>query len=467
MQSFFFSPLRLRCTRNRTLKRVETRRKCAAFSRVRVFESAFSLGFSLRLAALRLAVRMPAAHDAASDRIDPFPFGIPLDNFASPLPHKISTSKWLSNNGNGELDDSMRPTRLSSSSRLAEEIPSDLARITRRGSAGSPRPSDGYGSTTSQPARVTRQRSSLPDHKIEIPRALRARKAALDDDDDEAEYQEEEDIDGEGEPDLDVEMDEEPVRPSASTARKTRRIADSDDEELEVRVPDKVATVSTRGRAVMRPAQYASDEESFEDDDVKPKKSLSRGRPKDDAFVEHDEEYDANEEEDEGYGGGGRRSSRSHGRSGASGRRSTRSSNRQTGNGNGNGPTRRPRKIDAAYESGTPESTTEDDDMMMNDDDDDDDDDDMVVKKKDYKLRQRQKKVNYLIPPADAYDMPISKNDKGKGKSRRGPGSWMPANMSGAQYAALYPEKARDGSDSVRFPSRSRLFDADCLDGIG
>ena len=393
---------------------------------------------------------MPAENDAADDRSSPSLFGNLLDDFLPALPHKISTSKWLSNNVNADLEHDMLPTRLPSNSRLAEGFPTDFARTAQLGSAGSPRNSDGYGSTTSQPTRVTRQRSSLPDPKVDISqnqpaRSLRGRKAVIDDDDEE--YQAEEDVDGEGEVDPDVEMEEERVGPRASTTRKARRIADSESEEVEVRVPDKMVTVSTRGRSVVRPVQYASDEESFEDEDVKPKKGgLSRGRPKDDEFVAEDAEFDENEEEDLLYGA--RRSNRNgYGRAASKGRRTTRSSNRQPSNGNTNGSTRRTRKIDAAYESGTPESTTEDDAMM--DEDDDDDDDDILFKKKDYKLRQRQKKVNYLIPPADAYDIPPGKLDKGKGKSRRGPGSWMPANMSGAQYAALYPEKAHDGSDSV------------------
>ena len=411
---------------------------------------------------------MPAASDATSSRKAPFPFGIPLDDFPSTLPGpKISTTKWLSNNANGELDDGMRYPRVSSTSRLAGELPTDFARTTRAGSGAASRPSTGSDGYSSESARVTRQRSSLPDSKVDISqnqpaRSLRTRKSIPDDDGDD--YQEEEDVDGEGEVDPDVEMEEERVAPRAAATRKTRRIVDSESDEVEVRVPDKMATVSTRGRSVIRPVQYASDEESFEDDEVKPKGSLSRGRrEKDDLFVENDEEFDGNEEEDIDYGTA-RNSRGGYTRPPARGRRSTRSSNRPT-NGNNNGPGRRTRKVDANYESGTPESTTEDD-MIINDDDEDDEDD-MGTKKKDYKLRQRQKKVNYLIPPADAYDIPVSKNDKGKGKSRRGPGSWMPANMSGAQYAALYPDKPQNGSDSVRFSPRSSLSSADEILGTG
>lgn len=364
---------------------------------------------------------------------------------------KISTSKWLSNHSNhsnlaSDDEDAMHRRANPRRGPSRESQPGGRA---RRSDSNVSRGDDGYGSGPAAPTgRATRSRASLqsapaasptPEPEPQ-PRTLRARKSVIKDD------EQDDDVDGEGEPDPDV------VMPANDRARRSSgriRISSTTDDEEGQRSP-RIATTSTRGRSGARSMYYdgpVSDESS---DGLKPPRLLRRSRQRNDEFVENDDDFDQNEVVDEGYGV--RRSSR-HTDTGS--RRMTRSSNRRS-------PSDEPRgrKNDAAYDESTELSSSDDED----DEEEDEDDEDEQGVKKTYTFRQRAKKVNYFLPPVNTFDMlPTDRNDKGKGKGKaqKHSGSWLPPNMSTAQYAALYPEKARDPPDSVWSHSSSVLCCAD------
>ena len=169
-----------------------------------------------------------------------------------------------------------------------------------------------------------------------------------------------------------------------------------------------------------------------------------------DEFVEADEEYD------EGDGGYGERK-----RSGRLGEKQMRAqqeakdansrARRQANRGSvsqrtepKSRATRNSQKADASFEGDEHDETqsdTDDDDLDLHDEEEDEDG--VVVPR----TLRRKKQVNYYtLPPLEA--PPEKKNKKGKHRADD-PFSGLPANLTGAQWAELYPDKAAQG-DSVR-----------------
>lgn len=268
-----------------------------------------------------------------------------------------------------------------------------------------------------------------------------------------------------------VTQDDEVIPTSTRPKRAIKqRVVVSDDEEdyedEESHRPQTIATVTTRGRVTTRPVLYQ--EVSDDDfDDVKPATStrggLQRGGRKSNDFVEEDEEYNRDEEDDLGYGQPKRKSNRmsdlaqkrrkqqSNTRNGG---RITRNSSRlsQSGPNGGKASKRVDRNYDSAVATSGSDSDDVEDSLDLHDEDEDSTGSQAAKK---YELRARGEKKNYYVPPPNAFDPPAAP-DKGKGRGRppKKFGSFLPANMSGAAYAALYPDKSRD-ADSVRIHSPS------------
>jgi hypothetical protein len=261
-----------------------------------------------------------------------------------------------------------------------------------------------------------------------------------------AEGDEDGEFDGE-ERDHDMEDDDDAVV-SIRPKRTTRRVVESDDEDEaeEVVAAKRVATVTTRGRSTVRPVHY---NDGPSDEDSKPsngRKGLQRGGRTEEDFVDEGDEDDLEEEDDSKGYGSRKRSSRATELT-QKRKRQAAASGRTTRNG---GQSARAKKDSSrrstSYGMSTIGSSTEDDDLNLNDDDEEDD----LGAGKEYKLRKRGEKVNYFLPAVNAFDIPQLErnNKKAKGRIPKNFGSFLPANMSGAQYAELYPDKNRD-ADSV------------------
>ena len=202
--------------------------------------------------------------------------------------------------------------------------------------------------------------------------------------------------------------------------------------------PRRIATTTSSGRQTRRPAFYG---ESENEDDQKPQRrgGLRRGGSRSGYHgdgVEDDEDYQA---EDGEYGT--RRSTRQRDRSS---KRASQSRGNQRS-------TRSSRRGDRDH-SFHGDSTDADTDEEMLDLADDDDNDSLGNEQGANSRRLRNKpRVNYYAP----LTLEAPKNDKkDKGKRRQNgddgnPFAGLPANMTGAQWAALYPEGGQP-SDSVR-----------------
>lgn len=238
--------------------------------------------------------------------------------------------------------------------------------------------------------------------------------------------------------------DEENLVGGRSLRPRRGRVIDSEESADEFQpsaAPRRVTTTTSSGRQTRRPAFYG---ESENEDDHKPQRrgGLRRGGSRSGYHgdgVEDDEDYQA---EDGEYGT--RRSTRQRDRSSKRGsqsrgnQRSTRSSRRDDRDHSFNG-----------------DSTDADTDEEMLDLADDDDNDSLANEQGANGRRLRNKpRVNYYAP----LTLEAPKNDKkDKGKRRQNgndgnPFAGLPANMTGAQWAALYPEGGQP-SDSVRPPA--------------
>ncbi|GAA5932227.1 hypothetical protein JCM3775_001165 [Rhodotorula graminis] len=237
--------------------------------------------------------------------------------------------------------------------------------------------------------------------------------------------------------------------------RPRRVIVDTDDDDEEAYHAQQrlVTTITTSsGRTTRRPQFYG---ESDEEDEVKPQgasRGLRRGNAYHGAGVEQDDEYTAAADDDDEYGGNGN-PRRGRSRRVADKQRSQRQQRERSGLTQPSRPrtrqTRNSRKADQSYEhdDDTEVDTDEDDEML----DLEDEDDSLGQDKEGSSRRLRNKpRVNYFVPLS--LDAPANK-DKGKGKQRRvdedgNPFAGLPANMTGAQWAALYPEGGQPSSDS-------------------
>ena len=225
---------------------------------------------------------------------------------------------------------------------------------------------------------------------------------------------------------------------------------DEDDDSYSQQRPVKVITTSS-GRTTRRPTFYG---ESENEDEVKPqgtRRGLRRGNDYHGAGVEQDDEYTVAAEDDDEYGVSGN-PRRGRSRRVAEKQRSQRQQRERSGLTQPSRPrtrqTRNSRKADQSYEhdDDTEVDTDEDDEML----DLEDDNDSLGQDKEGSSRRLRNKpRVNYFVPLS--LDAPAK--DKGKGKQRRtnedgNPFAGLPANMTGAQWAALYPEGGQPSSDS-------------------
>ncbi|KAI5478471.1 AAA family ATPase [Pseudohyphozyma bogoriensis] len=253
-----------------------------------------------------------------------------------------------------------------------------------------------------------------------------------------------------GDEDAYGEDEEEVVGRSTRAKGKKRVVIDEDDEDEEAEKPQVVVTTSLHGRKVKRPVHYAgASDDSEEDEVVKPAGRIRRGgssRKQEDDFVEQDED------DGEDYGYGERRSTRSSGRS-------TRDSEKKRKDAERNRRIKR-ENADISYETeGEHDETgtdTDEEDLDLHDDDDDDIIEGVPTKRN---LRQKAKIDYYTIPPLEA------PADKKKKKGRSGdPFSGLPMNMTGAQWAALYPEKngqpdsSDDDTPDLSSPRKAALF---------
>ncbi|BGP44653.1 TAT-binding protein-like protein 7, AAA ATPase [Rhodotorula kratochvilovae] len=252
----------------------------------------------------------------------------------------------------------------------------------------------------------------------------------------------------------------EPAEASGHGLRPRRRpvIPDSDDEDEEAFVAQQrlVTTTTSSGRQTKRPQFYG---ESDAEEDVKPqgtRRGLRRGSGYHGDGVEQDEDYTAAHDDDDDYGSGG------GGRAGGSGRsRSRRQADKQRSlrrtrdRGSLTQPsrpkartTRNSRKADQSYEHDEDTEFDTDEEML----DLEDDNDSLAQENEASGRRLRNKpRVNYYVPLQ--LDAPANGKDKGKGKQCRtdedgNPFAGLPANMTGAQWAALYPEGGQPSDSS-------------------
>ncbi|KAK4705160.1 ATPase family AAA domain-containing protein 2, partial [Phenoliferia sp. Uapishka_3] len=282
-------------------------------------------------------------------------------------------------------------------------------------------------------------------------RPVRARKAVVKDSEDEDE-------------DEDVVIEED----GATRASKARVPDDEEEEEEAHQQPKLVMTTTRHGRITTKPVHYAGASASSEESDHPRRTRLTRGR-KSGGFVVEDEEYDA---ADGGYGEmkrSGRLSQKqahfeqeakdaSRARRGA--QRASSLSKRSESKPRS---TRNSQKHDASFEGDleeedSPTDSNDEEDLDL----DDEGSDGVVVPRR--KLRQRQGKVDYFkLPPLEA---PPEKRKNNKGKWRADdPYSGLPANMTGAQWAELYPEKngapdsdSDDDGPNFSTPRKAALF---------
>lgn len=266
-----------------------------------------------------------------------------------------------------------------------------------------------------------------------------------------AEYEAQPDGEGDAPGEIDPEAaaghdageDEDQVVGGRNLRPRRGRIVDSEDsgEDFQPAAPARrVTTTTSSGRQTRRPAFYG---ESDNDEESKPTRgSLRRGGGQRSGYhgdgVEQDEDYQGDDAE---YGA----------------RRSTRQRDRSAKRASHGGPGRRTRNSrradrDGSFEGG---STDADTDEEMLDLVHDDDDNDSLANEHGTNGRTLRNKprINYYAPLQ--IDAP-SKDKKDKGKRRQmnedgNPFAGLPANMTGAQWAELYPEGGHP-TDSVRPP---------------
>lgn len=235
-----------------------------------------------------------------------------------------------------------------------------------------------------------------------------------------------------------------------STRKKAPKVVDSEEDEDDT--PKALITTSSSGRPLRRPSNYAEPADSDESVDFKPKKSnLRRGGSRRQDFVVPDEEYDQSDEdfgarkssrrvrarqEDQHRQQKAAQSARRARESGGTVSRRSEPKPRNTRN------SQKDVEVDHSFTQGetTDEST-----------DDENDDVKFVEGNSGLTTRLRNKK------PVDYYAPLALETEKKRGRPKNGSGgnpfSGMPVNMTGAQYAALYPDKNGE-IDSVCFLSR-------------
>lgn len=402
---------------------------------------------------------------------------LPSESPSAPLRLKISTSKWLekqqshpdplpfttgddpdyhSDTPSSNDPSTLMATGRRSSSRL--ELSQDTSSRSRRGSKTSSSMAhgtdDGYASRDSQPPTRSTRQHPAPQAVEAAPApngsgadqstgpALRARPSRA------AAGGESDDQDAEGDLEEDEPEEEVVTKIGRGRGRNTRRVVGSEDEDeaaTYVREPKVTQTLSIHGRPIKRITYPVSEDE--DEEDQKPAGRLRRGantRRKSDDFVVHDEE----DEEDMGWGER-KKSSRmeekrareenerkERERKGRAARQESQLTKRSAPKARA---TRNSQKADTSWDHGdeegheSTESDTEDEIQL------DDDEDDIVGAPK-RRLRQKPKIDYYNIPPLEA---PPQKRKPAKGKQRAGgdPFSGLPHNLTGAQWASLYPEK--------------------------
>jgi hypothetical protein len=270
-----------------------------------------------------------------------------------------------------------------------------------------------------------------------------------------------------------AEEEEEGVRPRRATTSRVK-IADSEDEDFEedegaqdYRRPSRVMKTAS-GRTTKRPDYY---DEPDDDEEVTEKPTSGRltrggnrrnGGYRGEGIEEDEEEWAAEDGLDDSDEFGTRRT-RNSGRNtrSSNNRRSSRSSARNLRNRAGPGrPSGRQTRTslkaqDTSYDEQEHGSSDEEDlSLELNDDDDDDLSFGGGAAPR-RNLRQK-KKVDYFAPLS--LEAPRGMKDKKKNQFNKkrnddgNPFAGLPANLTGAQWAALYPDGGQP-SDSVRFVS--------------
>ncbi|GAA5844990.1 hypothetical protein JCM5353_005305, partial [Sporobolomyces roseus] len=277
------------------------------------------------------------------------------------------------------------------------------------------------------------------------------------------------------------------VRPRRAATKV--KIADDEDEdfeenssgEVEYRRPTRVMKTAS-GRTTRRPDYYDEGNEDEEDD--KPRggrltrgSSRKNGGYRGEDIVEDEEEWaDDGQDDDDEFGSGTRRTRNGGRNTRTSNRRSSRTSttrnlrNRSQPSRSSTRQTRNSRKAqDTSYDEGEGhESFVESDEDLSLDLHDEEDDDDLSIggSKPRRNLRQK-KKVDYFAPLS--LEAPAGRKDKKRPYNKKrnddgNPFNGLPANLTGAQWAALYPDGGQpsDSSDddmpNLNSPSKSALF---------
>ncbi|KAK4055288.1 TAT-binding protein-like protein 7, AAA ATPase [Microbotryomycetes sp. JL201] len=217
----------------------------------------------------------------------------------------------------------------------------------------------------------------------------------------------------------------------------------AEDDEFKIEPPKLVATLTKSGRKTLRPAIYDGDSSDEDDEPVRPAKSLRRGRNRSgygdgNGFVEPDDEFNEDdlEEDDQGEYGLDRKTRLQRA---AAARRAKNEAEAARSHRRPARSTRNSARNDPSFEADeSPAETTEDEvDLEISSDD-------SLKPPAPRKLREKPKIDYYAIPPVDALT-----NNKSK-KKKRGddPFAGLPHNLTGAQWAALYPDKGNNGDSS-------------------
>ncbi|GAA6012596.1 hypothetical protein JCM11491_005447 [Sporobolomyces phaffii] len=290
-----------------------------------------------------------------------------------------------------------------------------------------------------------------------------------------------EDANPEGEGDRD---EDEGVRPRPRRATTSRvKIADSEEDEEDESGYRRATTVvkTASGRTTKRPVYFdEGDEEDDGDQDAEKPASgrLTRGTRRNGGYrgegiVEDEEEWAAEDGLDDSDDFGTRRTTRGRSTRSGNGRRNSRTSTRNLRNRSqpSRPATRQTRNSlkaqDTSYDEEEQGSTDEDDlSLDLNDDDDDDLSFGGGGAAPRRNLRQK-KKVDYFAPlslEAPAAGRKDKKKNQYKKRDDGNPFAGLPANLSGAEWAALYPEGGQpsDSSDddmpNLSSPSKAALF---------
>ncbi|BGO94598.1 hypothetical protein NBRC10512_004974 [Rhodotorula toruloides] len=278
----------------------------------------------------------------------------------------------------------------------------------------------------------------------------------------------------------DDEEDEEGVGGRRLRPRRQNAIHDSEDSSTDANgaeghsLPPRVFTTTSSGRQTRRPAHYgeSADEEDYKPDAEGRRGGLRRGRRAGyhGDGIEPDEDWDG---EDGEYGGArrGERSRRNSRRTNDRQQQAARQLRSQRAGRSAGRSTRNSRKaVDQSYEQDEDETELDTDEEIF---DLPDDDDDSLGRGEGSGRRNLRNKprINYYVPPPnEVAGLSAGKDAKGKGKQRRmdedgNPFAGLPANMTGAQWAALYPEGGQPGSDSsddenpnLSSPRKAALF---------